>query len=66
MGKVGGQLRALAQVAGQLGVRGLAFMRASDAVISEIESRHALRIGPPAYAQLKHHLRAITSPEGEE
>jgi DNA-binding MarR family transcriptional regulator len=46
--------------------RGLAFMRDSDAVIDEIESRHAIRIGPAAYAQLKNRLRAITSPEPEE
>jgi DNA-binding MarR family transcriptional regulator len=39
--------------------RGVAFMRASDAVISEIESRHAARIGPGAYAELKHRLRTI-------
>jgi DNA-binding MarR family transcriptional regulator len=46
--------------------RGLAFMRASDSIIGEIEARHAARIGVPAYAQLKHHLRAITSQEPEE
>jgi DNA-binding MarR family transcriptional regulator len=46
--------------------RGRAFMHASDAIISEIESQHAERIGPGAYAQLKRCLRAITSPEAEE
>jgi DNA-binding MarR family transcriptional regulator len=46
--------------------RGLAFMHASDAIINEIESRHALAVGPDVYAQLKHQLRTITSPEAEE
>jgi DNA-binding MarR family transcriptional regulator len=46
--------------------RGMTFMRASDAIISEIETQHAAQIGPDAYAQLKRHLRTITSQEAEE
>jgi DNA-binding MarR family transcriptional regulator len=46
--------------------RGLAFMRASDAIIGEIESRHSARIGPEAYAQLKRYLRTITAQAAEE
>jgi DNA-binding MarR family transcriptional regulator len=46
--------------------RGLAFLHASDAIISEIESRHSVRIGPEAYAQLKDCLRTITSQGAEE
>jgi hypothetical protein len=34
--------------------------------IGEIESRHAGRIGPDDYAQLKDRLRTITSQEREE
>lgn len=46
--------------------RGLAFTRASDTIIGEIESHHVARIGAPAYAQLKHQLRSITSQQAEE
>lgn len=46
--------------------RGLRFMRASDAIIAEIEAHQAERIGGPAYAEVKHHLRSITSREPEE
>jgi DNA-binding MarR family transcriptional regulator len=46
--------------------RGLEFMQVSDAIIGEIESRHATRIGPEAYAQLKRDLRTITSRDTEE
>lgn len=46
--------------------RGFTFMHASDAIINEIESQHAARIGPRAYAQLKHRLRMITSQQAEE
>jgi DNA-binding MarR family transcriptional regulator len=46
--------------------RGLAFMQASDSIISEIESRQAMRIGVAAYTQLKHDLRSITPREPEE
>jgi hypothetical protein len=41
-------------------------MRASDAIIGEIESRHSARIGPEAYAQLKRYLRTITAQAAEE
>jgi DNA-binding MarR family transcriptional regulator len=46
--------------------RGLRFMRASDTIITEIEAHHAEQIGAPAYAEVKHHLRTITSREPEE
>lgn len=46
--------------------RGLAFMRVSDSIIGEIESRQAARIGTSAYNQLKRRLHSITSPEAEE
>ena len=46
--------------------RGLAFIRASDAIIDEIEARHVARIGAPAYARIKHHLHSITADEPAE
>ncbi|MBV9002979.1 MAG: MarR family transcriptional regulator [Solirubrobacterales bacterium] len=46
--------------------RGLAFMRASDAIIAEIEAHHAARIGSAAYREVKHHLRSLTSREPED
>jgi DNA-binding MarR family transcriptional regulator len=46
--------------------RGLEFMCASDTIIAEIEAHHAARIGARMYAEVKRHLRSITSPEPKE
>jgi DNA-binding MarR family transcriptional regulator len=46
--------------------RGVAFMRASDSIIGEIEARHTARIGAPGYARVKHDLQSITSQEPED
>ncbi len=46
--------------------RGLEFIRASDKIVAEIEAHHAAQIGGSAYAEVKHHLRSITSREPKE
>jgi hypothetical protein len=41
-------------------------MRAPDAMIGEIEARHAARIGVRAYDRATHHLQSTTALEAEE